>query len=507
MKGKLTDHPLAELIREISTKGLSGTLRLDQDRARAAIYFKRGAVVFAASNIRNLRLGHYVSKNNLVSKKELSSFGENGSDIALAKALSANGALTQTQADGLLANLVADVLRVALLWTEGNWEFDERTHLGEDVRINIDIATLMREAAHRMPLKFVGLRFRNPGETLSRVPQMANDQVFLPTESFLLSRLDAPTRLEELVAVSGLRELDALRTIYGLVLGGVIKRQYWQPAFRESGRGGATADAEDIVPAPEEITPQSPWTLENEAADLEQFLERIDNAADHYEIMDLTPNAETDQIKEAYYAVARRYHPDRFHFKSGTPLHSRLGSAFARVTQAYETLSDAASRSTYDADLERKQQFAGSVPFKPPPTAAPEEQFDDDLTRPDSDLGQAEYNFREGFAALQQGRINAAVNHLAAAARMEPGDARYRAYYGRALAANERTRRLAENEIQAAVRIEPSNAIFRTMLAELYFNLKFHKRAQAELTRALALDPNNTSAILLQRKMDRSRSG
>jgi curved DNA-binding protein CbpA len=505
MKGKLTDHPLAELIREISSKGLSGTLKLDHDQARIAIYFERGALIFAASNIRNLRLRQYLSKNNLVSDKELSSFSNNGSDIALAKALSANGALTQTQADGLLASLVSDVLRVALLWTEGNWDFADRTHLGEDVRINIDISTLMREAAHRMPLKFVRLRFQNPGETISRSPQMANDQVFLPAESFILSRLDAPTPLDELVAISGLQDLDALRTIYGLALGGVIKRQYWKPAFREFVRDGTTADAPD-VPAPAEKTSQIPWSLDNQDADLEHFLKRVENAADHYELMDLTPNAEADKIKEVYYTVARRYHPDRFHFKSGTSLHSRLSSAFARVTQAYETLSDSASRSSYDAGLERRRQFAGSVPPKPAKSAT-EEAFDDETTRPDSESGQAEYNFREGFGALQQGRLSAALTHLAAAARMEPGDARYRAYYGRALAANERTRRLAENEIQAAVKMEPANVTFRTMLAELYFDLKFHKRAQTELNRALGLDPNNTGAILLQRKLDRSRSG
>ena len=505
MKGKLSDHPLAELIREISSKSLSGTLRLDYEQARTAVYFERGSVVFAASNIRTLRLRAYLSKNNLVSKKELSSFGQNGSDIALAKALSANGALTQTQADGLLANLVADVLRVALLWTDGNWEYDDRTRLGEDVRINIDVATLMRESAHRMPLQFVGRRFWNQSETLSRAPHMATDQVFLPAESFVLSRLDSPTPLEELIAVSGLRELDALRTIYGLALSGVINGHYWQPAFRETVKT-TTTETEEVMPEPVATPTEVSWTLENQDADLQQFLERVEEAADHYGVLDLGPSARLEQIKDAYYTMARSYHPDRFHLKSGTSMHSRLITAFAKVTQAYETLSNQTSRAAYDASLERQRQFAGPVASKPAETAA-DEQFEERAATPDSDVGQAEYNFREGYGALQQGRINAAVSHLAAAARLEPRDARYRAYYGHALAANERTRRLAENEILAAVKLDPSNALFHTMLAELYFDLKFLKRAQTELSRALQLDPNNTGAILLQRKMDRAKRG
>ena len=504
MKGKLSDHPLGELIREISTKRLSGTLRLENAQARTAIYLERGTVVFAASNIRNLRLREYLSKNNLVSKKELMSLGANGSDIALAKALSAKGALTQTQAEGLLANLVADVLRVALLWTEGNWEFDQRAHLGEEVRLNIDVRKLVREAAHRLPLKFIGMRFKNPGETLSRAPHTADDQTFLPAESFLLSRLDAPTPLEQLVAVSGLRELDALRTIYGLALGEVIKGHFWQPAFREVALGAEDTEAPE--PVVTEQVASVPWTLEKDDKDLHQFLERIEATEDHYEVLDLTPNAEAEQIKEVYYTLARSYHPDRFHLKSGTSLHSRLSTAFARITQAYETLSDPTSRSTYDASLERKRQFAG-VTSKPKRANADEDYSVADGAPPDTESVDAEQEFREGMGALQQGHINAALPHLAAAARMKPADARYRAYYGRALAGSDPTRRLAENEMTAAVKLDPSNALYRTMLAELYFELKFFKRAQAELERALQVDPNNAGAHKLRRKMERTRYG
>ena len=502
MKGKLSDHPLAELIREISTKRLSGTLRLENAQARAAIYFERGTVVFAASNIRSLRLGQYLSKNNLVSKKELSSFGTNGSDIALAKALSARGALTATQVDGLLANLVADVLRVALLWIEGNWEFDQRAHLGEDVRINIDVRTLMREAAYRLPLKFVSMRFRNPAETLSRAPHTDEDQTLLPAESFLLSRLDSPTPLEQLVTVSGLRELDALRTIYGLALGGAVNGHFWQPAFRDVARGAD--EPEEAEPSAADQAAPVPWTLEKDDTDLLQFLERIEAAEDYYDVLDLTSNVEADQIKEVYYMMARRYHPDRFHLRSGTSLHSRLSAAFAKVTQAYETLSDQTARATYDATLERQRKFTGA-PSKPAKPAKQKDSAAADVSDLDTDVGDAEQEFQDGLAALREDRTNVALPHLAAAARMNPSDARYRAYYGRALAASERTRRLAENEILAAVKIDPSNALFHTMLAELYFDLKFLKRAQAELERALQLDPNSASANQLRRKMQRTR--
>jgi curved DNA-binding protein CbpA len=504
MKGKLTDQPLAELIREISLKNLSGTLRLEHDRARTAVYFESGKVVFAASNLRTLRVKEYLTKRNLVGARELAKVGNDVSDVSVTKKLLANGTLTQDKVDVLFEKLVTDILRVALLWTEGSWEFNDRARLDEPIRISVDVDSLVREAAHRLPLKFVSLRFRNPKETISRSEDSATGSNFLPAESFILSRLDAPTRLDELVAISGLRELDAHRIIYGLALSGAVKREYWHNAFRADARGAATepeavisrdASRPDVQPS------TTRWDTAKDESDLERFLARLEEATNYYEVMDLPPSVSADELKDSYYSLARQYHPDRFHLKSGTSLHTRLSSAFARITQAYETLTDSAARTAYDTGLERAKQFAESAPRKSGATGTAASGFDDDAD--DIHVGQAEYNFREGFGALQQNRINAAVNHLAAAARAEPNEARYRAYYGKALAANERTHRLAETEMHAAVKLEPSNAVYRTMLAELYFDLKFHRRAQTELERALSLDPNNPNAQNLQRKLTR----
>src|SRR5882672_4845916 len=122
MKGRLNDQPLAELIREISSKGLSGTLRLEHERAQTAIYFDNGKVIYAASNLRTLRLREYLDKRGMGSSKDGAVLKNNQPDLDLAAALTASGTLKQKEIDSLLEILVRDVLRVALLWTEGVWE-------------------------------------------------------------------------------------------------------------------------------------------------------------------------------------------------------------------------------------------------------------------------------------------------------------------------------------------------------------------------------------------------
>jgi curved DNA-binding protein CbpA len=507
MKGRLTDQPLAELIREIISKGLSGTLRLEYERAQAAVYFEDGQVVFAASNIRSLRLREYLIKRALVSDKELENLG-NLSDPSMAKALHAKGALKQEDMNTLFATMVRDTLRVALLWTEGSWDFNERARLDDPVRVRLDTMGLLREAAHRLPVKFVSLRFRNPAEIVSRVADVSG--TLLPGESFMLSRLDAPTNVEQLLAVSGLSELEAYGILYGLTLSGLVTREYWQTAFRSEATTSSKAQTPALVVPPtsnsESAAASNRWATVTEETELQPLFDRLQQAENHYQVLDLPIKAEAGEIKNAYYALARRYHPDRFHLRSGTQLHSQLSSCFARITQAYETLTNPQARSTYDLSLEKSRKFADSGP-KAPEHSVPDPSAETEFNDGSSKGGQAEDYFREGLDALKQGRINAATAHFAAASRLVPKEARYRAYYGRALAAGEKTRRLAENELQVAVTLDPGNANYRTMLAELYFDLKFHRRAKTELDRALALDPNNGSAQSLLRKLTNVRQG
>lgn len=500
MKGQLTAQPLAELIREISEKSLSGALRLERERAQVIIYFDKGQVVYAAANLKTLRLREYLVKRNLATEAELATLPSNPSDLVLASAFTSSGKVKQKDMDALLAVLVTDVLRVALLWTEGAWEFNERGQLADSIRVTVDPVSLMREAIQRWPANFVAERLRNQSEVFARGSNISPTTNFQAAESFLLSRLDKPLPLGQLVSLSGLPETDAYRAIYGLALSGLLEREFWQNAFRtvpsrpskESKTAPPGADA-----APGRSDNWLAASASEEADELANFLARQRAASNHYEVLELAPGATPAQIKDAYYAMARRYHPDRFHLKSGTKVHLEIGSIFARITQAYETLTNLETRASYDRTVSRTKKI--------------EQQGDKTKDRAEDEFEgqsrpmQADHHFREGTSALEQGRFDSAMKHLASAVRLAPKEASYHAYYGKALAADVNASRLAENEIQTAVKLEPNNQLFRTMLAELYLDLKFYRRAQNEVERVLARDPKHGMANLLLRKLQKSR--
>ncbi len=519
MNGQLEQQPLAELINEISGKGLSGALRLQHEQVKAAVYFEDGKIIYAASNLRQLRLPEYLKQHGLASEEQLSVLGNNRSDLSIVSELRANGTLDDESILPVIANQVTDLLRLALIWPKGSWEFDDQAHLGDPVRVNVDTPSLLLQTARNLPLEFASSRFHDPNELISPVTGVPDFASLSPAEGFVLSRLEGPLKLNELLAISGLGNGEASRTIYGLILGGFLQRQHKPIALKGGARKVSRTAARPPVPEKSkesESVASAGLSGKTEEEELNEFFARLENANDHYAVLNVTATAGSDDIKNSYYALARRYHPDRFHLQASTPLHARIESAFARLAQAYGTLTDERQRSTYDSKLaaqEKVKQFAKSAPKASTP--APKADARDPVTANKtetptpskvSDSDRAENSFKEGFAALQQGHSKLAVTHLSAASRIAPQEPRYRAYYGKALAALADTRRLAEAEMLAAIKLDPGNATYRIMLAELYCELGFYLRAEGEIERALASEPNNTEARALLRRVEEGRT-
>lgn len=493
MNGQLSEHPLVELIREISSKSLSGRLRLEHERVKVVAYFDGGTFLYAASNLRTLRLREYLLRNNLVSEQDLRQFNERVSDSDLVKVLCAQKLLTPSVAEQVQTKQVTDVVRLALLWTEGTWDFDSRSHLSETLNLKIDTPSLLLEAGRRLPAKFAASRFYNRGELITPLSALMVHENLLPAEVFLLSRLDKPIILKDLIAISGVSEEETLGIVYSLALAGLLQREHWKSTFR------------DPKPTPPETESDSTATREQsevDVNDVESFLERVKKAATHYDVLGVNTDVPAQDLKTVYYQLARRYHPDRFR-KSEPSLVARMESAFARITQAYDTLRDDSLRSSYNSKLaarRKAEQLAGTAPKAATP-AAPEADVERVAELVESAAERAEVQFKEGFAALELGQPRVAIGLFASAASAVPNEPRYRAFYGHMLAGNERTRRAAEAELQAAIKLDPNNAEYRVMLAELYRDLGLKLRSKGEAERAVALDPNNRKARELLRAL------
>lgn len=503
MNGRLSEHPLAELIHEIAAKSLAGRLQLQHDRVKAVLYFDSGALQYAASNMRSLRLREYLLKAG-IAEAALARYDERRPDLELVKALCTENLLTAARAQQIQTKQVADIVRLALSWVEGEWDFDPRARIDGAPIENVDTRALLLETGRRTEAKIAASRFADPEEVIS--PNLealagATDNL-LPNEVFILSRLDRPTRLKELLAVSGVGESETLVHLYSLALVDLVQREHWEYVL-----GAPVAARVAPSPQPEPAPPPAPAATEevDEIAGVQSFLERLSKVQTHYDVLGVSRESTPAEMKIKYYEIARRYHPDRFRRAEATLLR-RLESAFARVAQAYDTLRDDRLRANYDAKLQARlkaQQLAESAP-KPTAPAPVEPAAPTNDSAPESEVSlaeRAEQQFKEGYAAFESGQKKVALGLFASAANAVPKEARYRAFYGRLLAEQEQTRRAAEAELQAAIKLDPGNGEYRALLAELYCDLGFMLRARGEAERAIAADPNNRKAKDLLRTL------
>ena len=496
MNGQLSEQPLAELIREISSRSLGGRLRLEHDRVKVVAYFENGRFIYAASNLRTLRLREYLKKSAVVSEEDLARFDDRLADIDLLKQLQAQNLLTPALAEQVHAKQVADVLRLVLLWTEGTWEFDSRSRLEGQPELRIDVNSLILDAGRRLPAGFAATRFRNPAELITPLAEPLTNENLLPPEAFLLLRIDRQMSLREVLTISGLGEQETLQLVYSLALAGLLQREHWKSSFPDQ---QPTRPAPPPAPEPPPPPPPKPEpSRELDRAEVESFLDRVKTAQTHYDVLGVNGEVSPESLKTIYYQLARQFHPDRYR-RSEASLVTRLESAFARITQAYDTLRDDGLRASYNSKLaarRKAEQLADPTPKAPTPESEPQQPAaTEGVAEPVMTKAErAALQFKEGLTALELGQRKVALGLFASAASAAPDEPRYRALYGQMLAANENTRRVAETELLAAVKLDPKNAEYRVTLAELYRDLGFKLRAKSEAERALTLDRNNRQA-------------
>jgi len=292
----------------------------------------------------------------------------------------------------------------------------------------------------------------------------------------------------KLSGLGGASKEDNLRAVYALSLSGLLQRSEWPGILGAQPSG--TPYPKSRPSSPEATSGNNAAEKLDEAGDLQALFARLKSARDHYDVLDVARLCSAEELKSAYHALARRFHPDHFH-QSDSALRTRVDSAFARIAQAYETLSHSAMRAAYDAKLNSKSAAAG---LKTATAEKPDQPVGEHKEKP---LNRAEASFQQGLAALQRNQRVEAIRWLAEAAMLAPREARYRANYGHALIGETDARRVAESELKAAISLEPNNASHRVMLAEFYQEMGLGRRAQGEVERALATDPRNEAARAL----------
>jgi curved DNA-binding protein CbpA len=511
INGNLRDYIPAELLVEISQNCLNGSLRINNEAQKFVIYFDAGEIVFAVSNARAFRLYEILLRENQFTKEQLAPFSDFTNDLILSANLVKNNLLGRSEISRFTSIQISEIIKAILDLRTGEWVFSPLVRIKGDIRYKVDLNKILIDFARNRSPEETARRFKSIKEYFAVKRSMPVNIDLNPQEAFVFSRFDeSALTIEKIQNLSGLSETTTFSILYTLWLGGFLVRRDWNAAFSES-KVAAINDArlklKKDAPAPG-IKPQiineeqskaaisaeedSEITEKEEKAErqitVDEYLAQVENATNFYELLNLEIECDPKEIKLAYFALAKRFHPDLFHRQEDVGQNQKIQTAFTKIAQAYDTLKAESSRRIYDFKLRKELTLRKS---------APKSQIDsaDDKTQKQNE--QASKSFEVGFSLLMDGNLDTALPYLTRAVNFAPDVARYHAYYGKALSADRKQQHKAEAALQTAIRLDPNNIDFRLMLAEFFIQIGLLKRAEGELNRLLTSFPDNHDAKLL----------
>lgn len=377
----LLKRPVAELLWELTQTGFSGLVHFQWEKRQKAILLEEGQPRRIRSNLareclaRRLKDAGHVGESILEQTFKLS----RRSGRLHGELLVEQGALTAKELAAALASQSEEKLMELFAWRSGEaWtESGVRELTLASSLEGWSPRRVILQGAERMRPELVQRRLLLDADRVVVRATLEVDSGEQPVPvARLLARLDSGGTVSELAEQHG-------AVLYGLwVIGGV--RFESAPGADEQGAPGA----------------------------LRQLREHRDAQSDqsHFEILGVSDDASSAEIRSAFVKLAREFHPDRY--RGVSPEATRLAAEiFAGVSAAHDVLSDPKSRQTYASQRRR----GSSV-----------EAEREEVMRV---LG-AEAEFSKGEECLKRRNHQAALEHFSKAVEMNPEEGEFHGFYG-----------------------------------------------------------------------------
>jgi tetratricopeptide (TPR) repeat protein len=190
-----------------------------------------------------------------------------------------------------------------------------------------------------------------------------------------------------------------------------------------------------------------------------------------YELLEISKTASEEDVKKAYFLMARRFHPDRFDRSVASQHKAQIDEVFDSITNAYRVLSNKEKRAAYDS----------SAP------AGAQEEVQDAFKR-------ADIKFRQGKTLFGMERYDEAVAFLEESIRLRRDKADYYLLLAMTESKIPNYVKKAETDFLTAIRLEPWNPEGYMGLGFLYKNEGLHTKAIRQFEKALEVEPEHVQA-------------
>jgi len=536
LSGSLHEVPFPALLHHLHGLRASGVIHLESGKKKKKVQVEDGRPVSVKSNLVNETLGHLLAASGRISLDVMheSLLRVKRGEGLQGQILVAMHMLDEEDLAHALRIQAEEKLLEIFSWSDGSFRFDRGVRLagGNTLSVKGSAANLIsRGVLTRVPPEAIDAFFAERGELRvapSQKPFWRFQDVDLDeVAQKLVTRVDGSGTLMDLLPLDerSRRLLYLLSTIEMIEFEVGKRRAPAARAARRPAREARPAEQpalERPLPAAERpappsaarpraaaqpLPPATPIALPPEPrrrapaddASLSPEDERLraelaQTAAqlagkDYFGVLGVTRASSDDQIREAYFALAKRTHPDRFS-GAADAVRRVAEEVFAVVSQAYETLGHRDRRNEYlraERDKERDQK---------------------DVEEGERAV-KAELAFQKGISMLRKKCHDEAAELFKEAVAHYGDEGEYHAYLGWALyLADPRARgraELARNHMLRGRKLAPSSDKPYLFLGRLYKAEGKDSVAEKMFQKVIELDPDCVDAIRELRLIDMRR--
>ncbi|HZM48922.1 MAG TPA: DUF4388 domain-containing protein [Vicinamibacteria bacterium] len=507
MNGALGEGVLPGLLRELYVGRKSGMLLLHRGPDRRGFRFRAGHIVNADTSVREDRMGEVLVRHGHLSAPDLKrAIGFAVRDgKKLGTVLVELGLIKADQIEDALALHVHEILAKVFSWNDGTYEFNEEDGTGPllgDTTLKVTTGELILEAARSVTDPDV-VRY-NLGD-IDRILGLASDPLLrfqrvtlTPADGYVLSRVDGTLSAREIVGMISLPKDETHKSLFALLSTGMIEYLDLPPKARPAAKKKSAPVQLAAAPVPELpliILPPPP-TAEEAAA---QAAEHAAVAQDdprrmeileafaalkhhtHFQVLGLERTATEAQVKEAYFRLARRFHPDVHHDPALADLRDKIEAIFVRLGEAYEVLRNPRIRAKYESQL-------NPTPAAPAPAAPAPDPVDRE-----TEAKEAAVAIKRASRLLSSEMYWDAIQVLEPAVLRAVGKPRQegRVLLARAYMKNVNWLKQGEELLQEVLKEDPKHAEACLLLAQIYRDQGLKARAAHMLRKAVELLPDN----------------
>ncbi len=450
-------------------------MRFEQGSAKRQLVLASGAVASAESNAPEEHLARILVGMKLLDRTRLRDIATRMKDGKTAdEAVLAVSSLGAADLQRGIREQAEVVLAAVLGWEDCSIRFFQGEGLlrrKQDMRIPVPallVQAARRAASDRRTQRFTDLR---KGMLVAAQNRKGDGLLNLPldsAEAYVLSQIQNPANLDDILPL--LPEGKPEQLVRCLLLLGLASLTSPDAAEKHEAAQKTEVDSTRLQ--------------------LEELLTRFE-VANLYQILSVPADASSEEIKQAYHGLAKRFHPDRFQAEThGEGCRDMAEKLFTYITGAYSTLGDKASRDAYDNTRLKKESKVEATLHARGATDAERDKM-------------AETMFRAGRLSLSQCEFETAIKELKESVRLRPDVARYHHYLGLAQSEIPRLRKDAEQQLQKALELDNTMVESRLALAKLYLTVNLTRRAEAQLQQVLLWDPGNAQATELLAEIGR----